>query len=68
MSVSLDHQNEETNDRRRFKGSHKLALRAIENALSVEAYIQCLLSLWTGKILKNWKNIFIIWDKLGFME
>ena len=38
MSVSLDHQNEETNDRRRFKGSHKLALRAIENALSAGLY------------------------------
>lgn len=38
MSVSLDHQNEETNDRRRFKGSHKLALQAIESALSAGLY------------------------------
>lgn len=37
-SVSLDHHNEEINDKRRFKGSHKLALQAIENSLAAGLY------------------------------
>lgn len=37
-SVSLDHHNEEINDGRRFRGSHKLALKAIESALSAGLY------------------------------
>lgn len=37
-SVSLDHHDEVVNDKRRFKGSHKLALQAIESALSAGLY------------------------------
>ncbi|MBI4995000.1 radical SAM protein [Candidatus Peregrinibacteria bacterium] len=38
MSVSLDHHSEKINDKRRFLGSHKAALQAIENSLAACLY------------------------------